>query len=87
MRGAQGVHGANERQVVGMLGHIGEQLRDVHAALAVFFEPERRGHQPARISHNGHNRTNSSHRLALALEQLGLRIKGIHLTHAAVAED
>ena len=51
VRRAQRVHRADQRDVVGVLGHVREQLRHVHAALAVLLELPRRGHQPAGRAH------------------------------------
>ena len=42
-----GVHRADEADVIRAFTHVREQLADIHAALAVFLELERRLHQLA----------------------------------------
>jgi hypothetical protein len=84
---ADGVHRANQRDVVGVLGDVGKEVRYVHAALAILLEFPGRGHETAGRALGDDIVAHAGHRFALAFEQLGLGVEDIDLAGPAVAKN
>ena len=77
-----GGHAADDREVVGKPGQLGEKVRHHHAALAARLRLPRAGHDvPVVVEHRGLHR--HGHRLAVALRQRRLGIERVHMRHAA----
>ena len=83
----QGMHRADHREVVRVLGDLREQFRNFEAALPVLLELPRGGHQPAGIALRDDHLAHAGHHLAGVLFQLGLGVEGVDVARAPVAED
>ena len=83
----QAVHRSDDCQIVDVLGHVREQVRDFDPALTVASELPRRGHQAAWIALRYDHLANAGHGFAGMLGQGRLRVEGVDLAGAAVAED
>ncbi len=84
--GVVGVHRANDADVIDALGHLGVQLADLDAALAVLLGLERRGHQLADPGPAGLLEQSIGHRLTVQLFQARLGVEGIDVRRTAVHE-
>ncbi len=77
-----GVHRADDAQIVRKPGSMGEQAADLHPALTVLREPERRFHQVADRTAVGADRRLSAVGCPVVPRQCGFVVEGVDLARA-----
>ena len=85
MIGDIGVHGADDAEVVGAGGDVGEDVGDFEAALAVALELVWRPHEGAGLAFGAE--VFARHGLAMEAVEFGFGVEGVDLGRAAVGED
>src|SRR5437867_3999562 len=85
MVGGIGVHRSNDTNIIDTLADMRKEFTYFDAALAIFFETERRAHQVAGLTLG--YRISTGHRLPMKLGQQGLRVKGVDLGWAAIHKE
>ena len=82
------VHRSDQRHIVDVLGEVRHDLRDIHAALAVFLKLERRRQQALRLVGRCNVRRHLAHgHLTGVLLERRLGVKQVYLTRPAVHEE
>lgn len=85
MIGDIGVHGADDAEVVGAGGDVGEDVGDFEAALAVALELVGRPHEGAGLAFGAE--VFARHGLAMEAVEFGFGVESVDLGGAAVGED